>query len=357
MGHPNYNLEDFLKDVSFQQWVHSPTPETDAFWRHFREQHPASGQTMDNARRVLQSLRQEVEQNYPDELQVERMFQQVQERILPAPVSQFRLGWRWLAAASVLFCLGLSLWLYQKNRTATPYEQLTDQAAVILQEKVNYSDKPVKVLLPDQSTVWLQPQSRISYARDFTTPAKREVYLSGDAFFQVAKNPDKPFFVYADELVTKVLGTSFWVKARETGKQVVVQVKTGKVSVFARTDSRANAMRANRELEGVVLTPNQQLMFSRTEVRMKKSLVEEPAPVLAQSFVFKDEPVARIFTALEQAYGIDIIYDEDLLANCLLTASLTDEPLYEKLRLLCKGIEGNYEVVDAQIIISAKGCQ
>jgi transmembrane sensor len=46
-----------------------------------------------------------------------------------------------------------------------------------------------------------------------------------------------------------------------------------------------------------------------------------------------------------------------LLGNCLVTASLAEEPLYEKLRLLCKGIEGQYDVVDAQIVISAKGCQ
>jgi transmembrane sensor len=75
----------------------------------------------------------------------------------------------------------------------------------------------------------------------------------------------------------------------------VVQVKTGKVSVFARNDSRANEMKANRELEGVVLTPNQQLAFSRSDVRMKKSLVSAPLPVHPQRFEFKDEPVITHF--------------------------------------------------------------
>lgn len=357
MAYTDFDLEDFLKNETFKQWVYEPTRETDAFWLRFQDQHPEKRTIIEKARAVLVAIDQEVGDNYPDEEQVGRIFANVQERMDVRPNLRFQIGGRWLAAASVLLCLGLGFWFYQKNRLPTQYEQLIDQASATLMEKVNNSGNVSTVRLPDGSTVLLQPNSRIGYARDFNRQARREVYLSGDAFFEVTKNPGKPFLVYADELVTKVLGTSFWVKAAEVGKQVVVQVKTGKVSVFARTDSRAHEMQANRELEGVVLTPNQQILFSRADVRMKKTLVAEPLPVHYQSFEFKDEPVSKIVSALEQAYGIDIVYDEELLGHCLLTAYLADEPLFEKLSLLCKGIEGRYEVVDAQIVISAKGCQ
>lgn len=355
MDYAHFELEDFLKNDFFKQWVYEPTPEADAFWKRFQNEHPERQSTIDEARTILLVIEGEVVSNYPDEEQVERIFTHVQDRIQTIPIGQPRFGWAWLAAASVLLCLGL--WFYQLNRTPTQYEQLIDQAAAPLLEKVNSSNAPLLVRLPDQSTVLLQPQSKISYAKNFDHQAKREVYLLGDAFFQVTKNPDKPFFVYANELVTKVLGTSFWVKATDVSQQVVVQVKTGKVSVFARNDSRANRMKANRELEGVVLTPNQQLAFSRSDVRMKKSLVDAPSPIQPNRFDFHDETVTHIFSAIEQAYGVDIVYDEELLSNCLLTASLAEESLYEKLRLVCKGIEGKYEVVDAQIVISAKGCQ
>lgn len=355
MSYANFELEDFLKNDSFTQWVYQPTQEADAFWHDFQDKHPDLQGVVDDARAILQSIEQEVVANYPDESQIERIFTQVQEQIQTVPFVPSRFSWPWLAAASVLLCLGL--WFYQQNRMPTPYEQLTDQASATLQEEVNSSTTPLLVRLPDKSTVLLQPNSRLSYAKDFDRQEKREVYLLGEAFFEVTKNPDRPFFVYADELVTKVLGTSFWIKATDVSKHVIVQVKTGKVSVFARNDSRANAMKASRELEGVVLMPNQQIAFSRSDVRMKKSLVSAPLPVHFQRFDFKDEPVTRIFTALGQAYGIDIIYDEELLSNCLVTASLAEEPLYEQLRLLCKGIEGQYDVVDAQIVISAKGCQ
>lgn len=354
MNDADFQFEDFLSDESFRQWVFSPDPELNAFWLDFLVRHPEKQQSVDSARSFLHSISESLVDDYPDEHQVERMYTNVTERIQPTRIRRFPNNWSWLAAASLLLLLGV--WLYRSNRYLTQYEQLTDQSSTVLSEQVNQSDQPLSVILPDQSTIILQPKSRISFARDFNQQTKREVFLTGDAFFQVTRNPAKPFFVYADELITKVLGTSFWIKAAEAGKQVVVQVKTGKVSVFARTDSRANAMRANRELEGVVLTPNQQLSFSRDDVRMKKSLVSDPEPLNSQPLVFKDMPVTDIFIALEQAYGIDIVYDEELLGNCLLTASLSDEPLFEKLTLLCKGIEGHYEVVDAQIVISAKGC-
>ncbi|GAB3280685.1 FecR family protein [Larkinella harenae] len=357
MSYTDFNLEDFLKDEPFKQWVYRPTAETNAFWQRFQEEHPQMRQTIEEARAMLRSIDQDVVQHYPDEEQVRRMFTNVQERIQTTPVFPLQAVQRWLVAASVVLCLGFSFWFYQKRSRSTPYEQRVDQATVALQEKVNDSDKPMSVQLPDQSIIRLQPHSRISYATDFNAQPTREIYLSGNAFFEVTKNPNKPFLVYADKLITKVLGTSFWVKDNEPGQQVIVEVKTGKVAVFAQSDNRAAEKRANRELEGVVLTPNQQVMFSSNDARMKKSLVEEPLPLQPKTFVFKDQPVATIFSALEEAYGVDIVYDEDLLATCLLTASLSDEPLFEKLRLLCKGIEGQYEVVDAQIVISAKGCR
>ncbi len=93
------------------------------------------------------------------------MFTNVRERIQPAPVRRLPTPWRWLAAASIL--IGLGLWVYQKNRLPTQYEQLIDQSSTALLEKVNQSDQPLTVSLPDQSTVLLQPNSRISFARDF----------------------------------------------------------------------------------------------------------------------------------------------------------------------------------------------
>src|SRR5690606_5880596 len=100
---------------------------------------------------------------------------------------------------------------------------------------------------------------------------RREVNLTGEAFFEVTKNPDQPFFVYANELIAKVHGTSFSIKAGENEANILVAVKTGKVSVFTRSDVNAAEYKTNKDLTALLLTPNQQATFERDQARLIRS--------------------------------------------------------------------------------------
>ena len=110
----------------------------------------------------------------------------------------------------------------------------------------------------------------------------------------------------------------------------------------------------------MVLTPNQKVIFGKDNERLTRTLIEKPVLLLSitelQQFSFKDVPVEQIFTVLEKAYGAKIIYDKDAMINCHLTTSLTNETLFEKLDIICAGIEASYKVVDAQVIIASNGC-
>src|SRR5690606_20932726 len=158
---------------------------------------------------------------------------------------------------------------------------------------------------------------------------------------------------------TRVLGTSFTVRNMEGEGNVLVQVATGKVSVFRSTEEDRPLPAAAKAVDGVVLMPNQQVVYERLEMRMTKSLIENPRvliPVEKQTFDFVDTPITEVFAAIEEAYGVDIVFDEEALSSCYLNASLTDVPLYEKLKLICRGINTTYEVIDSHIIIYGKGC-
>lgn len=363
MSNAHFGADRFLEDANFRQWVRFPTPESHAYWDEFLRQNPDAAAAITEARDVLRLMDARTEANFPMDEQVQAMLTGIHERLAETPVrSLWSSGWRWAAAAGVVLALGTGWWWQTHQAPAnTAYQQLTAGATTPLVEKVNTGSRPLPVVLPDGSTVHLQPNSRLSYAASFALQPKRDVYLTGEAFFEVARNPQRPFFVYANELVTKVLGTSFWVKAFEKDPQVTVSVRTGKVAVFTRTDPNATRQKATRELSGLVLTPNQQLVFARSEVRMQKALVPHPElvnqPANALAFEYRDVPVTRVFTDLKKAYGIDIVYDEVAMAHCLLTASLTDEPLYTKLDLICKGIEAQYWVQDGHIIIAGRGCR
>jgi hypothetical protein len=109
-----------------------------------------------------------------------------------------------------------------------------------------------------------------------------------------------------------------------------------------------------------VLTPNQQAVYSRTDSKLVKSLVASPSvlsPTIASyNFEFADTPMKDVFSTLEEAYGIEIVFDEEVMANCYLNAALTNESLEDKLALICKAINARFEVMDAHIIIYGQGC-
>ena len=110
----------------------------------------------------------------------------------------------------------------------------------------------------------------------------------------------------------------------------------------------------------MVLTPNQQGIFEKDVETLTRTLVEKPVILLTsqelEHFSFRDTPIEQIFSALEKAYGVHIIYDKELMSACRLTTSLTNENLFEKLNIICGGIEATYKVVDAQVIITSNGC-
>ena len=362
MSYYRFEVTDFLEDEYFKAWVFEATPEINLFWKEFLIRNPEKSEMIANAKSILLQLREETENEFPDEITVENMLANIQSRMDNKPT---RILHRWLAisgaaAAMLIFSIG---WFLKPEiqKNATTYKQLTSCSKTELIEKTNITDNIQLIVLPDRSSIMLHPKSSISYAMDFETSNKREIYLSGEAFFNVTKNPEKPFFVYANELITKVLGTSFLIKAFDNDQEVEVAVKTGKVSVFTRMDDDAGKNLSDSKLGGVIITPNQKVMFSRQELRIKKLLVDAPeiiasAVLPAPMLKFQDEKVSQIFANLEQTYGIDIVYDEELLGKCLLTASFTNENLYEKIDMICKGIEAKFEVVDAQVVITGRGC-
>lgn len=278
------------------------------------------------------------------------------------PVRQigFRRYASWAAAAAILLIGGLG-WLFMTQ----PATELTeDQVSIVnkpalFTERVNRTKAPERVTLSDNSVITLNPGSKIRYPTTFAAQ-KREVILEGEAFFEIQKNPHKPFLVYSQDLITKVLGTSFWIKANPAERNVTVSVRTGRVSVYSPKLAAQTKGKSDPETIGVVLTPNQQVTYLNQEQRLVKTLVEKPVVVSKEaempSFTFQNAPVSTIIAAIEKAYGVDVVYDEEVMANCHITTSLDQESLYDKLTIICKLLGATYKIIDAQIVITGSGC-
>jgi transmembrane sensor len=244
-----------------------------------------------------------------------------------------------------------------RKEASNPVAQVTvKQYNRQLVEARNETLKPQCVSLSDGSVVTLAPNSSIRYPEKFAVE-RRTVELSGEAFFNVKRDPSKPFLVYSDEIVTRVLGTSFRITAFDDREEIVVAVKTGKVSVYQKPATE-NAS----DIKDVILTPNQQLVYKRTQETLVKQVVPEPTIVSVDStsyfkMQFDGMPVTEIFDVLEKNYGIDIHYDQDVLNACILTTKMTEEGFYERIDVICKAINAEYTTTDGAVVISGKGCQ
>lgn len=266
----------------------------------------------------------------------------------------------WIMGIAVGLILAF-LWLSQVE-LLPPTEPSNQTRHAVAQRGIElknttFSDQ--KITLSDGSLVVLKPGSSLIYNKNFNK-TKRELHLHGEAFFDVTKNPQKPFIVHAGKLTAEVLGTSFSIKNAEDSKNVLVDVLSGKVSVYAEKKAPI-ASNSTSDRPSVILTPNQRVKYLSAENRLVKSIVEAPKFVISKAEVqklsFVDAPISRVFDAIETAYGLEIIYDEVVMRDCTMTTSFDEENLHDKLSIICKLLGASFKTVDAQIVISSNGCQ
>ncbi len=356
-----YTPEEFAQDDLFIRWVKEADLETEKFWQGWLETYPFKRADVEAARQlILVSLQLPGAPLTPSEAaeMKRKVFSGISDRErrkLSDPVF-FR---RYYAAAASVLLLLLAGWYWnsQKPDAGAPSEStpfLTDKASTIFR---NNENAPRWIELPDGSSVILGEGSLISLPVAYGEKT-RDVYLTGEAFFEVVKNPAVPFLVHAQEIVTKVLGTSFHVRAFPDQSDTRVLVKTGKVSVY---DLRKSARQGIAGPADLVLEADQEGVYDKKAAALRflpRADRESQLlpPIMEILFEYDETPVGRVFEDLEKAYHVGIIYDKEAISNCPVTASFGDEPFHEKLRLICIAIGAKYEIINGEIMVTGKGC-
>ena len=283
------------------------------------------------------------------------VWQRIADRTTLSPLSDTastsRASWpvtsvRWAAVAILALGVGLSGTYWRQGRQAAAPAEATATRWVRYRNTLAHA---TRVALPDGSTVTLAPASSLKYPRAFAG-AKRTVYLTGEAFFEVFHDAHHPFLVYTEQVVTTVLGTSFRVQAYAGQAEAQVQVRTGAVRVSPRTDG------ATGNAPSIVVRPNQQAVYSTVRRQLRRELVTQPVLLVPQTFVFDDRPVAEVLTALQKAYGVAIVYDAAALRHCTINLSLGAEPLFDKLDIICETLGASYEKADGRILFHSQPC-
>ncbi|WP_300701825.1 FecR family protein [Bacteroides sp.] len=182
--------------------------------------------------------------------------------------------------------------------------QRSTQDVVLCQMEVPLGSH-TKVVLPDGSVVCLNSGSVLKYDPAFTRNKNREVYLVGEGYFEVHKNPEKPFIVHTEGLNVKVLGTVFNVRAYKEEPNIEVALVEGKVNVFSKSETTGN----------VVLKPNQRAVYDKQSGRLLSDVVD--AEIMTQwttgRLSFVNTSLVDIMKDIERKFNVRI----DILSECM----------------------------------------
>lgn len=214
----------------------------------------------------------------------------------------------WKVAASIVVLIGLSTTIYHYSYTPLQVEHILVTQTTARGEKLD-------VVLPDGTQVKLNAGSSISYPETFDGNL-RSVALKGEAFFEVIKNPNKPFEVRTGELKTTVLGTSFNINTHDSDN-ITITVATGKVRVISSKDQE------------VFLTPSKQMTFNKVTKAMISQKVDMYKHIAWKDGIlqFEDITIAEAAEKLEQWYNVSIKVLNNDIANCKFTGSFNNEEL------------------------------
>lgn len=198
-------------------------------------------------------------------------------------------------AAVAVVCLALGTTLYFLNTTSKPSS--TQSNTIAMDYYRSGAGERKQMLLPDGSVVYLNSDTKLGVAKVAFNKEKREIWLEeGEAFFEVAKNPEKPFIVHTHNLETTVKGTSFNIKAYKELDESSVSVRDGRVEV-----------RNGGSLLGT-LTQNRQIVYNKTTGSFEEHQTswEDAAAWMESRLVMKQANAKELKLRLRQHFGVEV---------------------------------------------------
>jgi len=229
-----------------------------------------------------------------------------------------RVKWR-RVIASASAVLAAAVILYMCMLWSRPSENAAPEIFEIVAERGQKSS----VTLPDGSRVMINSASTISYTSDYNVK-ERNVFLSGEAYFDVASNADIPFVVHADKVSVTALGTEFNVKAYAEDPYVVTTLVEGGVRTEAGTQYEllTRAQEASYNKEADVLLAYDVKDISRA------------VPWIRNELLFENESLADIAVTLERMYNVTIVFEDEAAKGYSYTGLIRNNSLQNVLELI-----------------------
>lgn len=202
-----------------------------------------------------------------------------------------------------------------------------------------------KIILPDGTKVWLNQSTTLKYPHEFSR-TERNVYLDGEAYFEVTKNPIKPFIVQSKSLRVKVLGTTFNLRCNKSRKSAEATLIEGEIEV-----------KGNNEEGMIILSPGQKAELDKVSGRLTVKQVDAKLDAVWHNNLipFEQADIYTIIQTLERFYNVKIIIAPDTEINSTYSGILKKKENIESvLNSLKNSIPIDYKIVGSSIFISSR---
>lgn len=341
----NYEAEDFVMDDTFRNWVLNPNYELETIVQQYLEANPEQKKVVEDARIIVLSL--QVQEKLLPEKEWEEIYVSFQNKLNFAsreeikPTNRSILSWRkYAAVAAVTGIIATILWFYTADSKKQPNSQTYVYAT-------NFGEVK-QVVLPDSSVVTINANSKLTLAPVWSDSTMREVWLDGEAFFEVTKKPgnkSKDFFVHTEKLNIQVLGTSFDVKSRTELTRVVLT--EGKVKIQSPVNLH----------EDIMMLPGDAVELKNKQ-KIPVKLAVRPEYFAAwrnKQFVLNNTSLKDIALFIKEYYGTEVKFETAALEKIKLDGTslpVEDEKIF--LTVIEKATGIKIERTDKGIVIKSK---
>lgn len=201
-----------------------------------------------------------------------------------------------------------------------------------------------QMILPDNTMVFLNSGSQLKFSIN-NNSGEREVFLEGEAWFEVEKNEKRPFLVQTPFYSIKVLGTRFNVKAYGSDEEIVTTLEEGKIEVLSSENFKMNG---NKKLK-----PGQQFVYNQ----LKKTIRTEHVKTRLftswkeNQLIFINMNLKELFLLLERKYGVEIEVSDNIILDYHYDGTIKNETIIEVLELIKETLSIDYKIEGQNIII------
>lgn len=233
----------------------------------------------------------------------------------------------------------------------TGFNSSQSESDTQLQQRTLSNGQTATFRFGDGSVIKLNAGSTLRYPEKFSEN-KREIYLEGEGFFNINRDESRPFIVHAGNTTTRVLGTSFNVRAYSEEKNVQIAVAEGKVAV-SREEKEIESEDGD---EAIYVEENQWVTYRSSEKLIEKGEgdIGELIAWKDRKLVFTDKSLVQISDRLERWYNIDIILADSTLKQRRMSASFEEESMTEVLGVIALALDLDYEKEGRKVTFTNK---